>query len=205
MIRFIHGILREAEDGLVVVEASGVGYGIRVPQSVLEELPAIGEEVQIYTYFSIRQDAMELFGFLAPEDRKMFVQLLSVNGVGPKGALAVLSALKPDMLRMAIVTGDAKSIARAPGVGLKTAQRVILDLKDKLNPEEVLHNTFMQETGQNAGTAGLHSEAREAAEALVALGYTNIEATRAVRKVEIREGMTSDEVLKQSLRHLSFI
>lgn len=132
MIRFVRGILREVNEGLVVVEAAGLGYGIRVPLSVLPELPSIGQELQMYTYLSVREDAMELFGFLAAEDREMFVQLLSVSGVGPKGALGILSVLRPDALRFAIVSGDSKAIQAAPGIGKRTAERVILDLKDKV-------------------------------------------------------------------------
>jgi Holliday junction DNA helicase RuvA len=209
MIRFVHGILREVEDALVVVEANGIGYGIHVPRSVLGELPSIGEDVKLYTYFKVSQDgSMDLYGFLAPEDREMFVQLLSVSGVGPKGAQGILSVLKPDELRLAIVSGDAKSICMAPGIGKRTAERVILDLKDKMNASEV-YQELLTHGGDNAGAAtdagSLHSAAKEAIEALVALGYSNQEAVSAVKKVEITGEMTADDVLKQSLRHLAFL
>ncbi len=205
MIRFVRGILREINEGLVVVEAAGLGYGIRVPQSVLPELPSLGEEVQIYTYLSVREDAMELFGFLAAEDREMFVQLLSVSGVGPKGALGILSVLRPDELRLAIVSGNSKAIQAAPGIGKRTAERVILDLKDKMDAEEVFTAAVSSGAAPNsAGLGKMHTAAREAAEALVALGYSAAEAERAVGKVEITESMTADDVLKQSLRHLAF-
>ncbi len=205
MIRFVRGILREVNEGLVVVEAAGLGYGIRVPLSVLPELPSIGQELQMYTYLSVREDAMELFGFLAAEDREMFVQLLSVSGVGPKGALGILSVLRPDALRFAIVSGDSKAIQAAPGIGKRTAERVILDLKDKVDAAAI--------SGTDAGGRGaegtadfgkMRSAAQEAAEALVALGYSAGEAERAVSKVELTDDMTADDVLKQSLRHLAF-
>ena len=128
MISYVKGILAGVEEDTIVVEAGGLGFGIHVPLSLLEQLPAVGTELTVYTYFQVREDAMTLYGFLARQDREMFGQLIGVNGIGPKAALGILSVLRPDQLRMAIVSGDAKAIAKAPGVGNKTAQRVILDL-----------------------------------------------------------------------------
>lgn len=205
MIRFVRGILREVNEGLVVLEVAGLGYGIRVPLSVLPELPSIGQELQMYTYLSVREDAMELFGFLTAEDREMFVQLLSVSGVGPKGALGILSVLRPDALRFAIVSGDSKAIQAAPGIGKRTAERVILDLKDKVDAA-ALPGVDVGGRGAEgaAGFGKMRSAAQEAAEALVALGYSAGEAERAVSKVELTDDMTADDVLKLSLRHLAF-
>ncbi len=209
MISFIHGELAEIQDGMIVVEASGVGYGIRVPATVIGALPSIGEEVKIYTYFSVTQNGVELCGFLSPEDREMFTMLLTVSGVGPKGALGILSAMTPDDLRMAIVTGDSKAISRAPGVGSKTAQRIVIDLKDKLDATEVFSTALDHGSsggGQGfAGAAISHSAQREAVEALVALGYSETEASRAVKKVEISGDMTVDQILKLALKNLSFL
>ena len=148
---------------------------------------------------------MELFGFLNPEDRGMFVQLLSVSGVGPKGALSILSVLRPDQLRAAILSGDSRSIQMAQGIGKRTAERVILDLRDKVDAGKLYGELLPGGEAAVPDTAGLlHSAAREAAEALTALGYSSAEAQGAVRKVEITEGMTADDVLRQSLRHLAF-
>lgn len=210
MIHFIHGILSDVAEGLVVVEAAGVGYGIHVPASVIGALPPIGEEIKIYTYFSLTQNGVDLYGFLSPEDRAMFTMLLTVSGIGPKGALGILSALTPDDLRMAIVTGDSKAISRAPGVGNKTAQRVVLELKDKLDATEVFSSALDHDHGAgaavDAGTAaGVYGAQKEAVEALVALGYSNVEASRAVKKVELSEGMTVDQILKASLKNLNFL
>lgn len=209
MISFIHGKLAEIQDGFIVVEASGVGYGIRVPATVISGLPSMGEEVKIYTYFSLNQNGVELCGFLTPEDREMFTMLLSVSGVGPKAALGILSALSPDDLRMAIVTGDSKSISKAPGVGTKTAQRIVLDLKDKLDATEVFSTALDHGSARSGAPAsaavGMHSAQREAIEALVALGYSELEAGRAVKKVDITADMTVDQVLKLSLKNLSFL
>lgn len=202
MISFIHGILAEKEDGYIVVEAGGVGYGINVPLSVLAQLPTVGEEIKVYTHYAVKEDGQSLYGFLFREDREMFRRLISVNGVGPKGALAILSALEPDDLRLAIVTGDVKSISRAQGIGQKTAQRVILDLKDKIG-NEFLTGSSRREAGgsdeplraQAGGTA-----VSEAIDALTVLGYTRIEAGRAVRRLDIPEDAGTEDILKAALR-----
>ena len=207
MISYIKGPLTAIEEDVIVVEAGGVGMGIHVPLSVLDRLPGIGREVTVYTYFHVREDAMSLYGFLNRQDREMFRQLIGVNGVGPKAALGILSTMTPDDLRMAIVTGDAKAISRAPGIGPKTAQRLILDLKDKVSMEEVLGNLALPSDGGASaalGTIGMGEAAKEAVQALVALGYSNMEANKAVKQVEVTETMTAEDVLKASLRYLSF-
>ena len=206
MIRFVHGALREKFENFIIVEAGGIGYGIHVPATALSALPGISEEVMIYTYFRVNsQDgSMDLFGFLTPEDREMFTMLLSVNGVGPKAAMGVLSVISPDDLRMAIVTSDAKAISRAPGVGSKTAQRIVLELKDKLDAQAVF-NTALEHgsTGNDACTPVLKNTAKDAVDALIALGYTAMEANRAVQKVAITEDMTVNQILKASLKNLN--
>lgn len=207
MISYIKGILEAVEEDMIIVETGGIGYGIRVPLSLLEELPSLGSPVTIHTYFQVREDSMTLYGFLNRQDREMFKQLISVNGIGPRGALGILSVMRPDDLRTAIVSGDAKAISRAPGIGPKTAQRLILDLKDKVDLEEVISGF-----GGGNGSAvrieelsGLASAAKEAVEALTALGYTGAEASRAVKRVEMTEGMNSEDVLKASLKFLTFL
>lgn len=210
MISYVRGPLVEVEEDVIVVEAGGMGYNIHVPLSVLENLPKIGAEVRIYTYLQVREDAVSLYGFLTRQDLSMFKQLIGVNGIGPKAALGILSVLRPDDLRMAILSGDAKAISKAPGVGAKTAQRVILDLKDKVNLEDML--TGMGAGGlagdrDGAGGAGAGfggSAGMEAVSALVALGYSNMEASKAVRRVTITDEMTPEDVLKAALKHLVF-
>lgn len=203
MISYIRGILTEASGDGIVVEAGGIGYEIRVPLSVLERLPRLGEEVKIHTFLQVREDGVGLFGFLDRGELAMFKQLLGVGGIGPKGALGVLTALKPDDLRLAVISGDAKAIARAPGVGIKTAQRIILDLKDKVAMDDIL--PAADGSGPDSGGRGdalLGAAAREAMEALTALGYSAMEASRAVGRVEVTGDMTAEDVLKQSLRFL---
>ena len=140
MISYVKGPLVAIEEDVIVVEAGHVGLAIHVPVSLLPELPGMGKEVTVYTYFQVREDAMTLYGFLHSQDRDMFRQLLGVNGIGPKGALGILSVLRPDDLRLAIVSEDVKALAKAPGIGNKTAQRLILDLKDRISMDDVLGN-----------------------------------------------------------------
>ena len=180
-------------------------YQIFVPVPVLSELPPLGESVKIYTYFSVREDGMSLFGFLSRQDLAMFKQLIGVNGIGPKSALGILSALRPDVLRMAVASGDAKTISRAPGVGPKTAQRIILDLKDKIRPEDVLAGGLEESLAVPEEISGVGQAGKEAVEALTALGYSAAEAAGAVKKVKITEEMTAEDVLKGALRHLAFL
>ena len=205
MISYIRGTLAEKNEDSAVVEAHGVGYQIFVPVPVLSELPPLGESVKIYTYFSVREDGMSLFGFLSRQDLAMFKQLIGVNGIGPKSALGILSALRPDVLRMAVASGDAKTISRAPGVGPKTAQRIILDLKDKIRLEDVLAGGLEEALAVPEEISGVGQAGKEAVEALTALGYSAAEAAGAVKKVKITEEMTAEDVLKGALRHLAFL
>ena len=207
MISYIKGTLSEVEDGFIVVEASGVGYGIGVPASVISELPPRGTEVKIYTYYAVKEDSQSLFGFLYKEDREIFKNLISISGIGPKGAIAILSVLRPDDLRMAIITGDAKSISQAQGIGKRTAERVILELKDKIGS---FAQDFVNGTGdelRGKGTAGAASAfsagpVSEAIDALTVLGYSRVEAGKAVSAVQVTEGMTTEDVLKLALKNI---
>ncbi len=203
MISYVRGELISVDAESIVVEAGQIGYNIRVPQSLVGQLPPIGEEVRIYTHFQVREDAMQLFGFLTRDDREIFRMLLGVSGVGPKVALGILSVMTTDDLRFAVLSGDAKAIARAPGLGPKTAQKVILELKDKLNLEEAFEKR-LEHGAQGAASGAAASDAKgEAVEALTALGYSATEALRAVRGVEGADGMDVEELLKQALKGLS--
>ena len=203
MISYVKGALAEKSGDRIVVEAGPVGLGIYVPLSVLEVLPPLGEEVKIYTYLQVREDDLSLYGFLNRQDLDMFRRLIGVNGIGPKGALGILSALSPDDLRLAILTGDEKAISKAPGVGAKTAQRIILDLKEKVSAEEMLAS--VADTEERTSVPLMQEAGREAATALVALGYSNLEASKAVKNVQITEDMDAEAVLRASLKYLAFL
>lgn len=195
MIAFVKGILDTLDENSIVVENNGIGYEILVPGSVIQALPQRGNEVKIFTYTHVREDALQLFGFLSRDGLEMFKLLIKVNGVGPKGALGILTALDTDALRFAIISDDSKAIARAPGIGSKTASKVILELKDKIAMEDVL----LDDTGFDAAEAPDLSVRDSAIQALTALGYSSSQAVSAVRKVQ-QEGMSVEEILKQSLK-----
>ena len=202
MYAYIKGILAEVNTDSIVIENQGIGYQLYVSLQALEELPAIGMEVKVYTYLYVREDAMVLFGFPDREDLKMFQMLLTVSGVGPKGALGILSALSGDDLRFAILSGDSKAIAKAPGIGAKTAQRVILELKDKVSLEDAFETKTAHITGGNVTVNG--TVKNEAIQALVALGYSSSEAMKAVSQVEISQEHKVEDVLKLALKHMAF-
>lgn len=202
MISYVKGELTETGTDSVVVEAGGIGYQIFVPSSILSELPPIGETVKIYTYFQVREDAMQLFGFLHRDDLEVFRMLIGVSGIGPKGALAILSGITPDDLRFAVISGDDKAIAKAPGIGRKTAQKVILELKDRMSLEDAFEkkSEHIAVASENAGAAGA---AGEAVEALTALGYSATDALRAVRAVAGAEQMDVESLLKEALARMA--
>lgn len=199
MIAFIKGELCDIEEDKIIVECNGMGYNIYVPQSVISCLPATGMEVKIYTYLAVREDAMQLFGFFNKDDLKVFKLLITVNGIGPKGALNVLSVLTPDELRFAVISGDYKSISKAPGVGTKTAQKVILELADKLN----LEDTLMPKSNNNSAFAKDMSPQSEAVAALTSLGYSQSEAARAVKLADT-DSEDVEEILKAALKKITF-
>lgn len=202
MISFVRGELVEILDNVLVVDNHGMGYNIEVPMSVLSGIPAIGSEVKLYTYLNVREDAMKLFGFLTRDDLDMFKMLIAVNGIGPKGGLAILSALAPNDLRLAIISDDAKAITKAPGIGLKTAQKLIIEMKGKVSLPDYNDNGATLKTQD----ASFGDDPRtEAIAALTALGYSNSEAVLAVKKVNYQEGMDAEAILKASLKNLTFL
>ena len=205
MIQFVRGILDTVSENQIVVENQGIGFGILVPLSVVSALPQTGNEVKIYTYMHVREDAMQLFGFLTKDELAMFQLLITVSGIGPKGALGILSVLDADALRFAILADDAKSISKAPGIGVKTAGRLILELRDKVDFEEAIEGALdrgeMNAAGRSsAGENG--AAANEAIQALVALGYSSAEAVKAVKKVAAAPDQTVEDILKAALKNL---
>ena len=206
MYSYIKGELVEIAEDLIVVEANNIGYNIHVPGQVLSYLPERGSEVKIYTYLYIREDAMMLYGFLTRDDLNVFKMLLGVSGIGPKGALAILSVMTTDDLRFAVLGDDEKTIAKAPGIGAKTAKRLILELKDKLKLEDAFESA-LEDNGESGSAPGQGTNAvkNEAVQALTALGYSSSEALKALQNVEITDGMDVETVLKQALKQMAFL
>lgn len=203
MYAYIKGILTDMEEDLVVVEVGGIGYNIYTTGQTFDCLPSVGEEIKLYTYLNVREDAMTLYGFLTKDDLRVFKLLLGVNGIGPKGALAILSVMSTDDLRFAVLGEDAKAISKAPGIGAKTAQRLILELKDKFS----LEDAFEQKLTHTAAKAddGTKSAKNEAVQALVALGYSSSEALKAIGNVEITADTDVEDLLKAALKNMAFM
>ena len=204
MISYIRGELCDIEEQKAIVDVNGVGYGIYMPQQALSLLPPMGQQVKIHTYLNIREDAMQLFGFLTKEDLNVFRLLIGVNGIGPKAGLNILSCLSPDELRFAVLSGDAKGISATPGIGKKTAEKLILELKDKLNIEDMLehaaHGGDSEDLASGTDTASNTMQA-EAVQALTALGYGSAESLRAVKKSS-PECSSVEDILKEALKFL---
>ena len=202
MISYIRGELAAVEEEKVVVDVGGIGYGLYMPGQSMGKLPAIGAEVKLHTYLNVREDAMQLFGFLTRDDLKIFKLVIGVSGIGPKGGLSILSKLTPDDLRFAVLSGDAKAISAAPGIGKKTAEKLIIELKDKLSMDDVIQN--VESVEEISGQSGVSQIQTDAIQALTALGYGNTESLRAVKQVEITENTDVETVLKQALKYMMF-
>ena len=204
MIAYLKGTVAAIYEQQIVLEVNDIGYNVQMPQSSLQLIGGVGEELKVYTYLNVREDAMLLFGFLTRDDLELFKQLLQVGGIGPKGGLALLSAMSADDLRFAIVSSDEKTIAKAPGIGKKTAQRLIIELKDKISIQDAFEAKLSADGELPAGVEAAGSAQSETLEALVALGYSQAQALKAVRQAAA--GLTPpasddvEEILKQALK-----
>lgn len=202
MIAFVRGIIEDITEDNVVIDTGGIGYNIKISEGTAAALPGTGREAKLYTYTCVREDAFLLYGFLSRDDLEIFKKLITVNGIGPKGGLAILSVMSADDLRFAIMSGDAKAIAKAPGIGAKTASRVILDLKDKISIEDTLLKREMNEYSGSNALAADNAARNEAVEALVALGYSPSDALKAVKRTEAAEGTDAETILKLALKNM---
>ncbi len=198
MIYSLEGILELSEPSMAVVNCGGVGYAVRTTFNTITKLPKVGERVKVYTYMSVREDAVELFGFYDTNELNCFKQLISVSGVGPKAALSILSEMTPESFALAVVSSDSKAITKAQGIGTKIAQRIVLELKDKMAKSEISAGENVIQVTANAHTTT--TNASEAITALVVLGYTNSEATKAVSSLD--PSLPVEELIKQALKKL---
>ena len=187
----------EKEPENLIVEANQIGYNIHIAPGMVSRFPEVGQMAKIYTYTSVREDAFWLYGFTSKDELNLFKLLITVSGIGPKGAMGVLSVMDVDTLRLAILSQDVKMIAKAPGVGAKSASRIVLELKDKVKPEDVIGSSTQSEDSSAAAIVR-----QEAGEALVALGYTVSDAYRVLQQIEITEENTVEDVIKAALRRM---
>ena len=202
MIGYLKGEVAGIYEEQIVLEVSNIGYNIKMSASTIDCIRGLGEEIKVYTYLSVREDAMQLYGFLTKDDLDFFKLLIQVNGIGPKGALGILSVMTTDDLRFAILSADAKTISKAPGIGAKTAQRLIIDLKDKVSLEDAFEERLASK-GRGVSQNPVSDAKNEAVEALTALGYSATDALRAVKSVETTEDTDVELILKQALKNIN--
>lgn len=203
MYAYFKGKVSDITDESCIIEVNNIGYNIHISSATAQELSGISSEVKLYTYTSVREDAIALYGFTGMAELKMFKLLITVTGIGPKAALSILSVIDVDSIRFAVITGDVRALSRAPGIGKKTAERIILDLKDKVNPDDYISGMPVL-VGEETGSAGKTSDprAKEAAEALTALGYSSSDSLKAVAGVEITDDMDVEDILSRALKAL---
>lgn len=200
MIGFVNGEIEDIFEDQILIDCGFMGYNIYVCKNVIENC-SIGDEIKLYTYLSVREDAMNLFGFLSKDELKIFKLLITVNGIGPKGALAVLTTMSPNDLRFAIFKDDAKMISKVPGFGAKTAQKIILELKDKLDIGFDVENDNSQSIC-DYNNSEKDNIVDEAIQALVALGYTQKEVAKIVKGCDLSMCSTTEEVIKVVLKNI---
>ena len=199
MFYYLDGTVAYLEANLAVIDCGGVGYACATTNHTLSHLKQ-GARAKLYTYLNVKEDAMDLFGFYTQNELNSFKMLIGVSGVGPKAALAILSASTPDQLALAIVTGDEKALTAAPGIGKKIAQRIILELKDKMAKQTAGGLDFSGGKGAPAAAA-LSNKASDAAQALAVLGYSNQEINTALKGVDV-EHLSLEEIVRQSLKKM---
>lgn len=200
MIYSLHGKLIVKELGLAVVECGGVGYGCKTSYSTVSQLGSVGSEVTLYTHLSVREDAAELFGFATQQELNCFKMLISVSGIGPKAALSILSDNSPEQFAFTVASGDSKAFTRTKGIGAKTAQRIILELKDKITSES-LGSTVSGAQSAASVPQGDTASVSEALEALMVLGYTQGEAASVLRKLD--PTLSTQELIKETLKYMA--
>ncbi len=205
MLSYIIGEVAEISADTVVVENNGIGFNIKTSAMTIDSLPPVGDMVRIYTYLHVREDAMQIFGFLSKDELEVFKLLLNVNGIGPKGALGILSAISTDDLRFAVLSDDVNLIKSCPGVGAKTAQKLIIELKDKLRLEDAFEMAVNNNNKKNTVQDNTVIIMNEAVEALVSLGYSSKDAIAAVKKVENIQNKNSEQILKEALKGLAIM
>ena len=198
MYAYIKGSLEEKTKDSIVVETSGIGYKIFVSEQTMEKLGELGEKVKIYTHYHVREDSISLYGFLSNEELKMFELLIQVSGIGAKTAIAMLSKITPSEFALAVISNDIKTLTTIPGIGSKSAQRIVLELKDKLKTEDAISKEELSEKSSTANNENVE----EAIQALQILGYNKGEIKKVIEKLKVKDSST-EEIIKLALKQLS--
>lgn len=202
MLAYIKGILEIKTKGYIVVEAGGLGYKIFMPESTIANTGNIGDKVQIYTFMRVREDDVSIYGFLTNEELRMFELLLSVSGIGAKGALGILSNITPSQFALAVISNDVAILKKVPGIGPKTAQRAILELKDKLKKEQEISIAEGEETSNIEQVIKEDEKVSEAISALQVLGYSKREIVEALQAIEVTS-LSVEDIIKKGLANLA--
>mgnify|MGYP001623084456 CR=1 FL=1 len=202
MIGYIKGVIEEIEENSILLDHGGMGFRINMPAALLDRNAHKGDQVKIYTHLQVKEDDMQLYGVYTRDDLEVFRLLLNVSGIGPKGAMNILSVISADNLRFAVLSDDAAAIAKAPGIGKKTAQKLILELKDKFRLEDAFEKKLAHGQEDVLAENTDRGAAAEAIQALTALGYSAAEAMQAVKKVEGAEQMDTEALLKAALKFI---
>lgn len=203
MISYIIGTLEYKDDSGIVVECSGIGYSLTVSGQFMNKLPALHSRLKVYTYMYVREDEISLYGFSDQDELGIFKVLLGVNGVGPKAAMSLLSALTVNEIRLAVISEDQKSITRANGIGPKAASRIILELKDKLNMEDMIDSAYNESVSGDNTQPDIETDKKASVmAALTTLGYSGVEAGRAISKVDGWQDMDEEQLLKAALKNV---
>lgn len=202
MLAYIRGTLEEMSEDSVILDHQGMGYQIYMSALDISELPGIGRSVLIYIHMNVREDGISLYGFQTKQAKEIFRLLIGISGVGPKAGMALLSALSVADIQMAVLSGDAKSLTKANGIGMKGAQRIIMELHDKIELESMLEPRKDQSEAESAGAVTDEDITASVAMALVSLGYSQLEAMQAIRRVDAAQEMNTEELLKAALKKL---
>ncbi|MBQ8231686.1 MAG: Holliday junction branch migration protein RuvA [Lachnospiraceae bacterium] len=200
MIAYIKGIVEDISEDNVVLDVHDIGYNVKISADTAGRLPGAGELVKLYTYTLVKEDTFQLYGFLTRDELELFKLCITVSGIGPKGAQAILSVMDTDSLRFAIMSGDVKAISKAPGIGKRTAERLILELKGKITMEDT--SIGKEIISQGGSVVADTDQKREAVEALVSLGYGQAESLKAVNSIENIDEMDSGTILKAALKKI---
>ena len=200
MFAYIKGVLESKNENYVVVDVNGIGYKIFVPNRGISKLPEIGDMVKVHTYYYVREDNISLYGFNTQEELKMFELLISVSGIGTKSALAILSEISPSSFALSVISGDVSSLVKIPGIGNKTAQRMILELKDKFKTEQAITKNSMENI--DIGYSNSNDNISEASSALQVLGYTKREVDKVLSNSDFSK-LSVEDIIKEALKKLS--
>ena len=205
MLAYIKGELVQKQIGYIVIDVSGLGYKVYMSENAIEEIGNIGEQIKVHTYYKVSEDDISIFGFKTQEELRLFELLISVSGIGAKTAIAMLGCIEPSQFAIAVISNDIETLRKIPGVGPKSAQRIVLELKDKLKKEQQiseLTNATLEQRNNVKKFIVADNKVQEATDALQVLGYTRKDIENILEKIDLKD-LSVEEIIKKALRELS--